>query len=80
MAIQTTTITAPVLELPHIGYSRFKQIQAFLPVSRETWRKMVRAQAAPQPIYLGSRCAMYSNAEIHLWLNDPVNYKVEVNQ
>ena len=39
--------------LPKDGMSRFKQFQTFLPVSRETWRKLVRDKRAPQPVRMG---------------------------
>ena len=63
--------------LPKDGMSRFKQFQTFLPVSRETWRKLVNAKKAPQPIRMGARCNLYKNSELHAFLNDPLNYKAE---
>lgn len=74
----TPTTAAQPATLPTIGKSRFKQIQPFLPISREKFRQLVRQGKAPQPVYLGSRCAMYSNAELHKFLADPVNYRAEV--
>jgi predicted DNA-binding transcriptional regulator AlpA len=61
--------------LPKDGVSRFGQIEAFLPFSRETWRKLVRDGKAPQPIKMGERCTVYRNADVHAWLADPVNYR-----
>ncbi|AMR77269.1 helix-turn-helix transcriptional regulator [Cupriavidus nantongensis] len=66
---QTPTI------LPKDGVSRFGQIAPFIPFSRETWRKLVQAGKAPQPIKMGDRCTVYRNAEVHAWLADPVNYR-----
>lgn len=80
MAHQIKTENAPALTLPHIGYSRLKQILPFLPISREKFRQLVRQGKAPQPIYLSSRCCMYTNASIHEFLADPINYRVEVTQ
>lgn len=76
--MSTTTPAAQPATLPTIGKSRFKQIQPFLPISREKFRQLVRQGKAPQPVYLGSRCAMYSNEELHKFLADPVNYRAEV--
>jgi predicted DNA-binding transcriptional regulator AlpA len=59
-----------------MGMSRFKNIQPFLPFSREKFRQLVREKKAPQPTYLGSRCAMYKNEELHKFLADPANYRV----
>jgi len=63
--------------LPRDGVSRFSQFQTFLPFSRETWRKLVRARKAPQPIKMGERCTVWKNSDIHAWLADPCGYRVE---
>jgi prophage regulatory protein len=64
--------------LPQIGMSRWEQLRHFIPVSRESWRKLVIAGKAPQPVKLSERCTMYPNAEIHRWIADPANYRAEV--
>ncbi|SKC95305.1 helix-turn-helix transcriptional regulator [Paraburkholderia hospita] len=64
--------------LPAVGLFRFKQFEPFLPFSRETWRKLVCDGKAPASIKLGNRCTVWAAAEIHKFLNDPVNYRVEV--
>ena len=69
-------VTNEIQNLPKMGMSRLKQIQPFLPISREKFRQLVREHKAPQPIYLGSRCAMYKNEELHKFLADPVNYLI----
>ena len=63
--------------LPKDGMSRFKQFQTFLPISRETWRKLVRDKRAPQPVRMGVRCTMWKNADLHAFLADPLNYRAE---
>lgn len=77
MANVAKQIEAVAPTLPTVGMSRFKQIQPFLPISREKFRQLVRQGKAPQPIYLSSRCCMYANASIHEFLADPVNYTVK---
>lgn len=62
--------------LPKDGVSRFGQIAPFLPFSRETWRKLVRAGKAPQPIKMGDRCTVYRNSDVHAWLANPNTYQV----
>ena len=64
--------------LPKDGMSRFKQFQTFLPISRETWRKLVRDKRAPQPVRMGVRCTMWKNSDLHAFLADPLNYRAEV--
>ena len=56
MALKTEAISTAQSErttLPLDGMSRFKQFQTFLPISRETWRKLVRDKRAPQPVRMG---------------------------
>lgn len=57
--------------------SRWQQLRHIIPVSRETWRQLVAAGKAPRPHKLSERCTMFSNADVHHWLADPVNYRVE---
>ena len=61
--------------LPAIGLSRWHQIAKFVGVSRETWRKLVLSGKAPKKINLGEGTSLYSNIEVHKWLNDPLSYK-----
>jgi prophage regulatory protein len=61
--------------LPAVGMSRWDTIQNFVPISRESWRKLVNAGKAPKPVRLSERCTMYSNAEVHRWLADPTGYR-----
>lgn len=66
---------ASPLTLPMVGLSTFAQINPFLPYGRETWRKLVRAGKAPQPIRLSGTCVAYRNEEIHRYLADPAGYR-----
>lgn len=63
--------------LPLTGKSRWSKIKKFSPVSRETFRKQSKAGQAPQPERLGIRCTYYDNQELHRWLKDPANYRIE---
>lgn len=62
--------------LPLTGKSRFSAFKQYSPVSRETFRKLSLAGKAPKPERLGIRCTFYSNAELHRWLADPINYSI----
>lgn len=64
-----------VMTLPTVGQSRWNQIKPFLPVSRETWRKMCRDGRAPKPVQLSERCTVWNNAEILRWIDDPAGYR-----
>lgn len=61
--------------LPEIGMCRWDTLRRFIPLSRESWRKLVIAGKAPQPVKLSARCTMYPNAEVHRWLADPAAYQ-----
>jgi len=74
MATKAGTNAAPRTLSP-IGMSRWAELQHLIPVSRETWRQLVIAGRAPQPIKLSERCSLYQNAQILLWLEDPVGYR-----
>ncbi|UTV54789.1 helix-turn-helix transcriptional regulator [Burkholderia arboris] len=71
-----TSVNAPQT-LPAIGFSRWEQLRQFIPVSRETWRKLVREGRAPQPQRWTERCTVYSNEEVHRWMKDPVGYQAQ---
>jgi prophage regulatory protein len=62
--------------LPRTGKSRWRQLQYFIPVSRETWRKLQKENRAPRPQLFGKRCALWDNSEVHDWLSDPSAYRV----
>ena len=82
MALKATSTAQPTStpkELPTDGMSRYTAFKPFVPLSRETIRQLQKVGKFPQPIRLSSRCVMYQNAQIHEWLKDPVNYRVEVS-
>jgi prophage regulatory protein len=60
--------------LPTVGMCRWDTLSHFVPISRESWRKLVNAGKAPKPVRLTERCTMYSNAEVHRWLANPSDY------
>lgn len=66
-----------VQTLPTIGMSRFSQFKKFLPLSREKFRQLSKAGKAPQAIRMGSRLTMYSNEELHRFLENPLGYELE---
>lgn len=61
--------------LPPVGLSKWAQIQPFIPLCRESWRKLVIAGKAPQPIRLSPACTVYRNEDVLRWIADPLNYQ-----
>lgn len=64
--------------LPAIGKSRWSTIKKFSPFSKEKFRQLSKEGRAPQPERHGCRITYYENRELHKWLADPINYRVEV--
>ncbi|PXW18435.1 helix-turn-helix transcriptional regulator [Paraburkholderia caballeronis] len=62
-------------ELPLDGFSRWSDLQRFIPVSRETVRQHELAGRFPRHQKITQRCTVWPNREIHRWLADPVNYR-----
>ncbi|HEF4777094.1 transcriptional regulator [Burkholderia multivorans] len=67
------------LALPTIGLSKWAQIAPFIPMCRESWRKLGLAGKAPQPIRMSRTHSCYSNAEVHRWLADPLGYRANAD-
>ncbi|MFM0292802.1 MULTISPECIES: helix-turn-helix transcriptional regulator [Paraburkholderia] len=64
--------------LPTTGLSKWPQIKPFLPIGRETWRKLGLEGKAPRPIKLSETCAVYRNEQVLRWIADPLNYTEDV--
>ena len=64
----------PLQELPTTGKVRWNQLAPFMPVSRETFRKLGIEGKAPPPIRFSLRCTMFDAGECRKWLDDPMNY------
>ncbi len=65
--------TEPIL--PRVGLSKWAQIAPFIPMSRESRRKLGLAGEAQQLIRFSPTHSVYSNAEVHRWIADPLNYR-----
>ncbi|RQR29411.1 AlpA family transcriptional regulator [Burkholderia sp. Bp9142] len=63
--------------LPLDGFSRWSDIRAFVPFSRETLRKRELEGRFPRRQHFSQRCAAWPNRELHRWFSDPVNYRAE---
>lgn len=71
--LQQTDSAQPAV-LPTTGLSKWPQIKPFLPIGRETWRKLGLEGKAPRPIKLSETCAVYRNEQVLRWIADPLNY------
>ncbi|MBN3817188.1 AlpA family phage regulatory protein [Paraburkholderia sp. Se-20369] len=73
-AKNTVTSHVPV-GLPLDGFSRWGDLQAFIPLSRETVRQRELEGRFPRASRLTQRCTVWSNREIHRWMADPLSYR-----
>jgi predicted DNA-binding transcriptional regulator AlpA len=60
--------------LPLDGYTRWNELKHYVPFSRETLRQHELAGRFPQRIHFSSRCAAWSNRELHRYFENPECY------
>lgn len=61
--------------LPADGFTRWKDLKAFVPLSREAVRLREKMGRFPKRVHLSQRCAAWPNRELHRWLADPAGYR-----
>lgn len=71
------TVQPTDVVLPRIGLSRWRDIAPLVGVSREKFRRLGLEGKAPRTIQFTSKCAVYSNAEVLRWLEDPLGYRAD---
>lgn len=65
--VKTLELQAPA-NLPATGYVRIKQLVRFIPVSRTTiWRK-VKAGAFPRPVKLSQQVTGWRVEDVRAWM------------
>ena len=69
--------TNTTTELPLKGLSRFEQIKPYIGMSRSSFLALVEQKKAPQPQRLSQRMSVYRNEDVHRFIQDPLNFKVE---
>lgn len=63
--------------LASTGLYRWAEIKPHLPISESSWRRLVAAKTAPQPIKLSRKCTLWRGEDVLKWLKDPLQYSVE---
>lgn len=62
--------------LPLDGYSRWRDLRKFIPLSHEAVRQRELKGRFPKRVQLGSaRCVAWPNREVHRWFADPLGYR-----
>lgn len=79
--LQQATVTDALHQpqsLPLDGYSRWRDLRKFIPLSHEAIRQRELKGRFPKRVQLGSaRCVAWPNRELHRWFADPLGYRVE---
>ncbi|WP_408580172.1 helix-turn-helix transcriptional regulator [Burkholderia cenocepacia] len=65
------------LGAPGRCFTRWNDLKAFVPFSRETLRKRELEGRFPRRQHLSQRCAAWPNRELHRWFADPSGYRAE---
>jgi len=64
--------------IPLDGYTRWRDLRRFIPLSHESVRQRELAGRFPKRVQLGSaRSVGWKNNELHLWFADPAGYRAE---
>lgn len=59
------------------GLYRWAEIKPYLPISESSWRRLVAAKTAPQPIKLSRKCTLWRGSEVLKWLENPLEYNTQ---
>lgn len=78
--VKPASVPLPIPQsLPLDGFSRWRDLRQFIPLSHEAVRQRELVGRFPKRVQLGSaRSVGWANREIHRWLADPQNYKAGV--
>ncbi|AQQ19487.1 helix-turn-helix transcriptional regulator [Burkholderia cenocepacia] len=68
--------TAPAT-LPLDGYTRWSDLQRFVPLCLNSITKRERAGRFPKRVKLGGYSVAWPNREIHRWFADPNGYRAQ---
>jgi predicted DNA-binding transcriptional regulator AlpA len=73
-----TNAAAPAMMqlMPEALYS-WNEIEPFVKVGRETWRRRVLTGAAPQPHRISARCTRYLGRDVLAWITSPATYRTD---
>ncbi|WP_186072019.1 helix-turn-helix transcriptional regulator [Burkholderia gladioli] len=75
MSAKNASVLQVPAGLPLDGFSRWGDLQIFIPLSRETVRQRELEGRFPRARRLTQRCTVCSNREIHRWMADPLSYR-----
>jgi predicted DNA-binding transcriptional regulator AlpA len=73
ISVSATTMVAflasrPAPALPETGFLRQPQVLAFVPISKSTLWRRIRARTFPEPLKLSARITVWKAEDIRRWI------------
>jgi predicted DNA-binding transcriptional regulator AlpA len=73
ISVPATTMVAPLASrsapaLPETGFLRQPQVLAFVPISKSTLWRRIRARTFPEPLKLSARITVWKAEDIRRWI------------
>lgn len=59
---------APHIQLPETGFLRQPQVLAFVPISKSTLWRRIRARTFPEPVKLSERVTVWRAEDVRCWI------------
>ena len=69
-ATEAGTATNPSLCLPDTGFLRQRQVLAFVPISKSTLWRQVRARSFPSPVKLSAGITAWRAEDVRRWITE----------
>jgi prophage regulatory protein len=64
------SVAAVQLSLPTTGFLRQRQVLAFVPISKSTLWRHVRARSFPSPVKLSARVTAWRVEDVRRWISE----------
>ncbi len=69
-AVESGAANNPPASLPDTGFLRQRQVLAFVPISKSTLWRQVRARSFPSPVKLSARVTAWRAEDVRQWIAD----------
>jgi prophage regulatory protein len=71
-------MNSPHQKIDPASLYRWNDLKPYLPIGESSWRRMVNAKSAPQPIKLSRKCTLWRCADVLEWLEHPDTYQAPI--
>jgi prophage regulatory protein len=69
-AVDSAAATSAAARLPETGFLRQRQVLAFVPISKSTLWRQVRARSFPSPVKLSARVTAWRAEDVRRWISE----------